>query len=161
MYIAGALVILLTIMLILALYRQMHFISGLSKIINVLDEVLKNNFNRRFFAGEQENKLKYLAYKLNTLMEEYQNSILKNKNIEEMRKRMISDISHDIRTPLTSIQGYMEALQSDKSLSNNEKEETNIVILILFASLKINCLTSFIPIGSSPFVGSSRISNSG
>jgi len=129
MYIGAGLVILLTLILILTIYRQIYFNSGLNRIISVLDEVLKDNFNRRFFAGEQENNLKYLAHKLNTLMESYQNSMMENKNVEEMRKRMISDISHDIRTPLTSIQGYMQVLQSDKNLSVVEKEEyINIVV---------------------------------
>jgi signal transduction histidine kinase len=42
---------------------------------------------------------------------------------------MVSDISHDIRTPLTSIIGYMEALKNDNNLNNEEKKEyTNIVI---------------------------------
>lgn len=36
---------------------------------------------------------------------------------------MISNISHDLRTPLTSMLGYIEMLQNDTSLTLNEKKE--------------------------------------
>src|SRR5699024_11454272 len=39
------------------------------------------------------------------------------------RKRILSSISHDIRTPLTSIIGYIDALQDDISTSEEEKRK--------------------------------------
>jgi len=38
-------------------------------------------------------------------------TILEQHELEKRRKRLIASITHDLRTPLTSIQGYVEALQ--------------------------------------------------
>jgi signal transduction histidine kinase len=38
-------------------------------------------------------------------------TILEQHEIEKRRKRLIASITHDLRTPLTSIQGYVEAIQ--------------------------------------------------
>lgn len=39
------------------------------------------------------------------------------------RKQLLSNISHDIRTPLTSIIGYIDALKDDVTASEVEKQE--------------------------------------
>lgn len=61
------------------------------------------------------------------------------KNITEARKRiekeqhereyMIAAISHDLKTPLTSIRAYAEALELNKHLTNEEKSEYRQVIM--------------------------------
>lgn len=135
MYILAGSSILLTILFFLISYRYMQLRNSLDRIIGTLDNILEGNFNRRFFAGEQENKIKFLIYRLNRLMESYLNTMLRNKHVEEMRKRMISDISHDLRTPLTSIQAYMEAIQNDKKLSAGEKEEYVDIVVTKCQSL--------------------------
>jgi len=38
-------------------------------------------------------------------------TILEQHEIEKRRKRLLASISHDLRTPLTSIKGYVEAIQ--------------------------------------------------
>ncbi|MFD2662642.1 sensor histidine kinase [Paenibacillus thailandensis] len=43
--------------------------------------------------------------------------------MEEERKRIIVGISHDLRTPLTSLLGYIEALRCDKILTAEEKNK--------------------------------------
>ncbi|WP_175482555.1 sensor histidine kinase [Thermoflavimicrobium dichotomicum] len=45
----------------------------------------------------------------------------KSKKSEEMRKQLISNISHDLITPLTSLLGYIEVLKNDPHLSEEEK----------------------------------------
>ncbi len=33
------------------------------------------------------------------------------KRLEETKQKMLVDLSHDLRTPITTVQGYVEALQ--------------------------------------------------
>ena len=50
----------------------------------------------------------------------------KNKNEEKIRQ-CISNMSHDLRTPLTSIMGYLQMIKSEKSSEADKKEYMDIV----------------------------------
>jgi len=42
--------------------------------------------------------------------------------IESMRTKLMQNVSHDLRTPLSSIKGYLEVLE-DKTFTLEEKEK--------------------------------------
>ncbi len=57
-----------------------------------------------------ETRIKARTEVLNTFNEVLRETNERLSRSEEIRRQMISDISHDLRTPLTSIQGYLEAV---------------------------------------------------
>lgn len=64
-----------------------------------------------------------LIIRINRVIENLQQVNKKSILNEESRKKMISNISHDLRTPLTSMLGYMELIFEDNTLSDEKKEE--------------------------------------
>ena len=52
----------------------------------------------------------------------YQGEKLQNE-YEDNRKMLIANISHDLKTPITSIQGYIEALQDPASIPPESLEK--------------------------------------
>lgn len=57
------------------------------------------------------NELGDLGAAFNTMVDELQQSLAREKALEKSRRELIANVSHDLRTPLTSIRGYVEGLR--------------------------------------------------
>lgn len=110
-------IILILIMLIISSYQKINYIN------KILDEVLEGNLNQRIRIQNHMGYLNILNIRINNLIEKLQEINERSKRSEESRKKMISNISHDLRTPLTSMLGYMELILSDNTLENNKRTE--------------------------------------
>ncbi|NIK71366.1 MULTISPECIES: HAMP domain-containing sensor histidine kinase [unclassified Paenibacillus] len=113
-------VLLLFILILLSRYTRLQ--RGIRRISRTTSDIRSGNFNRRYRLPSADKPLTELSEELNRLIDYVQKSFERTAFLEEERKRMIANISHDLRTPLTSLLGYMEALQQDASLSPEEKE---------------------------------------
>lgn len=102
-------------------YRNHHVTKRLSEINDTLVELRSGTFNQRFRVHTTDVELKQLCGNLNNLIDQIQNTFERAQYLEESRKKMISNISHDLRTPLTSLLGYVEALQTDDHLTEEER----------------------------------------
>ncbi len=58
--------------------------------------------------------------KLNSLSYKLKENELERKKIDKMRDEWIANISHDIKTPLSSIKGYAEFLEQDYDFSSED-----------------------------------------
>ncbi len=74
------------------------------------------------FDGGRFTETKELANTLN-------NADQKLRKIEEMRRDLMANVSHDIRTPLTNIRAYAEMIR-DISGNNPEKREKHLNVII-------------------------------
>lgn len=82
---------------------------------NEIDE-LGEHFN------ELSNKLEVTISELKSANNELKQDIEKKTEIDEMRKEFLSNVSHELKTPLALIQGYAEGLQeciNDDAQSRN------------------------------------------
>lgn len=69
-----------------------------------------------------ENELTELAVRVNALSKEEQAFREKEKQLQEEKNRFIRSLSHDIRTPLTSMLAYSEFMKQKKQLSAEEMQ---------------------------------------
>lgn len=95
---------------------------SLLSIIRTIRNINKQIKEKRKIRVSLSNKyIEELAYQINqkdTLHKKLQTQI---KQEEEQLKQSISNISHDLRTPLTSIQGYLTLLQECESKREQEQ----------------------------------------
>ena len=117
--------------LITSVYFSTRFFVLSRSINNVTKDfkyISKNvNSNRKLKLNYPEKHLEQLLLEINKYLEDTQ--IYKQKYIkreEEIRKE-IENISHDLRTPLTSIRGYLELIK-DEDIPDKEKKEYIYII---------------------------------
>ncbi|GAA5343911.1 sensor histidine kinase [Planifilum fimeticola] len=93
------------------------------RMADTLEEFAANNRNLRIRLFTKDPSLTRLALMINRLAEQFQGMEERTAYLEAERKRLLTHVSHDLRTPLTSLLGYAEALRRDADLTDREREE--------------------------------------
>lgn len=121
----GVIIILSISVIILLTY--LYFIK--KEIKNIYKQL--NEYNRGYtrkkidislFDRDIENLVRVINYHINISI----NAVIKQKNTEGELKRAIANISHDIRTPLTSILGYIQMSKREGTSHEKQLECINI-----------------------------------
>lgn len=116
-------------LVILALFTFEVYLP-LRKITNVAESYAKGAFTEQIQVHSRDeigyvaNTMNYMANELNTL--------------EDDQRKFISNVSHDFRSPLTSIKGYIEAMLDGTIPAELQNKYFNI---ILFETERLNKLT--------------------
>lgn len=71
---------------------------------------------------DSTNEIGSTVKSMNDMTLQLKQSIENRKNLEESRKQMTAGLAHDLRTPLTSVKGYVEGLR-DGIANTPEKQE--------------------------------------
>jgi signal transduction histidine kinase len=110
--------------------KQLHEIN------KILDDILNGNLNRRILANGND-EVTHIVYKINQMVSRFQDERIQARRIETANKRLMTSLSHDIRTPLTALIGYLEAINKG-IVSGDEQEE-----YLRVATSKAHILTEY------------------
>ena len=80
----------------------------LSEMSEALTDVKNGNGNRRILAEAHELTAP-IAYEINDIVMSYENRLAVLHQTEETNKQLMTSLSHDVRTPLTTLIGYLDA----------------------------------------------------
>ncbi|MGE7825880.1 sensor histidine kinase [Paenibacillus sp. NPDC093718] len=85
----------------------------LEEIRNGLREIAKGNFDTDI-PVQSGSQLGEVAESINQMSRQLHQSILEERNAEKTKNDLITGVSHDLRTPLTSILGFLEVIEEDR-----------------------------------------------
>ncbi|MEC0259276.1 HAMP domain-containing protein [Paenibacillus lautus] len=85
----------------------------LEEIRNGLREIAKGNFDIDI-PVQSGSQLGEVAESINQMSRQLHQSILEERNAEKTKNDLITGVSHDLRTPLTSILGFLEVIEEDR-----------------------------------------------
>lgn len=91
-----------------ALLTQRWIRTQLSAIQEILEDIKAGNGNRRILAEPHELTAP-LAYSINEIVRGYESRLFSLHQAEEANKHLMTSLSHDVRTPLTTLIGYLDA----------------------------------------------------
>ena len=97
---------------VLAVLTSLLLIRRVKKQIEEMAEALidvKNgNGNRRILSATNE-LVAPIAYEINEIVVSYENRLSIVRQTEETNRQLMTSLSHDVRTPLTTLIGYLDA----------------------------------------------------
>ena len=150
MYIVAIITIVLGGIAILIISEK--FTKPIEELNEITNKMMKLDFDKKFKVQENEDEINELGKNINSLSDRLKNTIkqLKKNNselerdveekakIDEMRKRFVSDVSHELKTPIALIQGYAEGLI--ENVNTDEENRNFYANVILDESNKMDKL---------------------
>ena len=108
------------------------FTNPISQLSEITNQMARLDFSKKYRITDSDDEINELGKNINTMSDKLESTInqLKENNkelekdieekskIDEMRKQFISDVSHELKTPIALIQGYAEGL-----IENVNKDE--------------------------------------
>ena len=86
--------------------------NKISQSNEVLDDIKKGNGNRKILSKDEDN-FSEIIYKINEIVYIYEEKLAEFRKKENANNQLLTSLSHDIRTPLTSIIGYTDAIKKE------------------------------------------------
>ena len=80
----------------------------IAEITDALIDVKNGNGNRRILSAANE-MVAPIAYEINEIVVSYENRLSLVRQTEETNRQLMTSLSHDVRTPLTTLIGYLDA----------------------------------------------------
>ncbi|NRA64690.1 MAG: HAMP domain-containing protein [Pseudobacteriovorax sp.] len=96
--------------LCIALFLARQMTKPIAAITQVAEAISRGNYSARL-RHLPKNDLGKLGGAINRLAEAVQANISQREKVEKVKREFSSNISHELKTPLTSIKGYVETLQ--------------------------------------------------
>lgn len=92
-----------------------------------IQEISEGNFKHRI-PVESLNEFGEIAINLNKMAYKLEQIIIENNRNEKNKNALITSLAHDIRTPLTSINGYLDLLVNKANLSGETRQHYENIV---------------------------------
>lgn len=112
-YVIAAVLALAVVIVILSV-RLTALKKELKSINSQLEEILKGDTNALLTVSTRNKAVKKTALALNERIKELRKKELRLKSKNDELRTAITNISHDLRTPLTAICGYLDLLKTEE-----------------------------------------------
>lgn len=131
--------LIICILLGIILYQQWAFRTGtqrkLREIHKKLEEIIDADSSEPVMVFTDNQEIKELAAQINSILEHHRRAKADYCRSETASKKMLSNISHDMKTPMTVILGYLEIMRlngkaTEEMLAKTEEKARSLMKLI-------------------------------
>jgi signal transduction histidine kinase len=95
---------------------ESRILTPIDKLKKGVEEISKGNYDVKLDSNVRS-EIGVLIDSFNEMAQKLQESEKVKNEYEENRRSLIANISHDLKTPITSIQGYIEAITDGNAVS--------------------------------------------
>jgi two-component system phosphate regulon sensor histidine kinase PhoR len=109
-------------------YLMAHNISWpIRRMKRIAERISKGDFGEKIII-KGNNELAELAESLNTMANELQVKMERMKHMDRVRSDFVANVSHELKTPLTAIRGFVETLED--GAINDKTNATRFLAII-------------------------------
>ena len=94
---------------------EKRVLKPINELKNGVEEIAKGNYEVKV-EYDARNEVSILVNSFNDMAEKLHHGELLKAEYEENRKALVANISHDLKTPITSIQGYVEVIMKSENM---------------------------------------------
>ncbi|WP_151735398.1 sensor histidine kinase ['Paenibacillus yunnanensis' Narsing Rao et al. 2020] len=94
-------------------YRSRQKARQLQYIHEKLDSIMERSSHERLLLLSDHPEVRMLLTALNRLLDVNHKGAVERAQLEHSMRNMLANVSHDLKTPLTVVLGYIETLQHD------------------------------------------------
>lgn len=117
-------IIMLIILCVLLICNTLIQKNKLKNLKQQIDYIYENETNKRITINGE---CKEIATSINKLIDKDKKRNIELRRMQKSMKNTLTSISHDIRTPLTSMSGYIQMLEKDNISAEKREEYINVV----------------------------------
>ena len=99
--------------------------AQINGMLDALEDIKAGNGNRRILSATDEFTAS-IAYEVNDIVSSYEKELSSFRQAEEVNKQLMTSLSHDVRTPLTTLIGYLDAAHKGIVTSKDKDEYVEI-----------------------------------
>ncbi|PGL72953.1 sensor histidine kinase [Bacillus sp. AFS055030] len=114
----------------------------ISYVEKKLQSIIEQETDENVLLYTSNSQMKSLLIQINSLLEHNQKTVANFHSVERSMRKMLSNISHDLKTPLTVILGYIEIILHDETI-NQEKEKSLLQTVHLKAEEVLELINRF------------------
>lgn len=111
--------------------------NNVSLLVDNVEEMSKGNLDKKI-EMKSRGDINQVAQNINNIVEQLKNITVEERKAQQTKTDLITNVSHDLRTPLTSIIGYLNLIEEGKY-----KDEVELMYYVDIAydkSLNLNVL---------------------
>ena len=108
-------------------YKIFKYMKHIGRIKESLKEIYEGKENVVIDTEDLEKGLKEMAEYINDIARGFSNAIEKSLKSERMKTELITNVSHDIKTPLTSIINYVVLLKKEEMPNDRAREYLEVL----------------------------------
>ncbi len=112
LFVVFIIILTITAICVVLFVRLFNMKKRLHDIVEVLDDISSGNGNRRILARPGDVTAS-ICYKINKIVCDYEDRLSCLRKAVDTNKQVMTSLSHDVRTPLTTLIGYLDAVHKD------------------------------------------------
>ena len=111
-------------LLAIIIYR---YVEGLERLQKGIEKVRNGEVSYKLSTTSSENIINVMAQDINDISEGLDNAVSEMVKSERLKTELISNVSHDIKTPLTSIITYVDLMKKEDIKPDKVKEYVKVL----------------------------------